>query len=169
MGGVEDELQFHPTIPGEAYEAVPLDGKKEEVQFSRILCRIPTDPELSQNRLEGVETLRRPKMVCTLLPHYPSQNEPNLQENGEKEFRFHRVLRKNRESEPSGFRQQMVWDGVFDSEKFERSQREGRVTEAAWSPIGKRSKVFGKLNTEDKVSLSPGKKSVQTKDSTSGT
>ena len=157
-------MQFDPTLPGEAYEAVPLDGKKEEVRFSRILCRIPTNPELSQNSLIGLETSRRSKMVCTLLPHYPSQNEPNLQENGEKEFRFHRVLRENRDSEPSGFLQEMV-----DSDIFERIQREGRVTEAAWSPIGKRSKVFGKLNTEDKVSHLPGKKSVQTKDSTSGT
>ena len=148
-------MQFDPISPGEAYEAVPLDGKKEEVQFSRILCRIPTNPELSQNSLIGVETSRRSKMVCTLLPHYPSQNEPNLQENGEKEFRFHRVLRENRDSEPSGFQQQMMWDGVFDSNRFERSQREGRVTEAAWSPIGKRSWVFGHRSTEDKVSHLP--------------
>ena len=73
--------------------------EREEVGFSRILCRIPTEPklypELSQNRLEA---LRRSRMVCTSLPdHHLPRNEPSQkEENREQEVRFHRILRENR-------------------------------------------------------------------------
>ena len=155
MGGAEDELQFDPTGPD---DAVPLDGKKEEVGFSQILCRIPTDPELPQNSLVGEETSRRSKMVCTLLPRHLSQKEPIPHGNAETEIRFHRVLRGFREYKPSGFGQEMVWKGALDFDKFERIQRKGRATQGAWSPVGKRSRVFGHHTSENKVSLLPGKK-----------
>ena len=102
-------------------------------------------------------------MVCSSLPS-KEDNPAGDEGNQAKEFRFHRILRadkdfepeqiawedSNKDSEPVGFQQilwedsripegfqQMVWE---DSDRFQLSKRQ-RATQAAWSPIGKRTKV----------------------------
>ena len=79
--------------------------------------------------------------------------------NGEEEIRFQRILRENRDSEPSGL-QELVWEddaGVLDSDSdmdldsygFQRSrrQKEQRATQGGWGPMGKRSlEVFLTFN-----------------------
>ena len=101
--GEEEELQR----PGEAHDAAP----GEEAPFSQILCRISTDPEREQNRLVGPEASRRPRMVCSFMTNQLSRKEPSLEGIGDKEIRFHRILRGNRDSMPSPV-QQMVWKAL---------------------------------------------------------
>ena len=128
--------EFGLTRPGEAYDAAP----GEEAPFSRILCRIPTDPKLEQNRLAGLEAPRRSRMVCNFVPQQISQNdnfvpeqisqkEPSLEGNGDKDIRFHRILRENRDSESSRV-QQVVRRAGLDSGGFERIRRSGREQRA---------------------------------------
>ena len=100
-------MQLGQTRPGEAHDAAP----GEEAPFGRILCRIPTDPEREQNRLVGPEAARRPRMVCNFVPEQLSRKEPSLEGIGDKEIRFHRILRGNRDSMPSPV-QQMVWKAL---------------------------------------------------------
>ena len=103
-------------------------------------------------------------MVCSSLPS-KEDNLPSGDGKEEKEFRFHRILRadkdfepeqiawedSNKDSEPVGFQQilwedsripegfqQMVWE---DSDRFQQLSKRQRATQAAWSPIGKRTKV----------------------------
>ena len=106
-------------------------------------------------------------MVCSSLPS-KEENLANGEGSQAKEFRFHRILRAentdskpeqilwedaDKDSEPVGFQhilwedsdkdsepvgfQKMVWE---DSDRFQLSKRQ-RATQAAWSPIGKRTKV----------------------------
>ena len=100
-------MQLGQTRPGEAHDAAP----GQEAPFSRILCRIPTDPEREQNRLVGPEASRRPRMVCNFVPGQLSRKEPSLEGIGDKEIRFHRILRGKRDSMPSPV-QQMVWKAL---------------------------------------------------------
>ena len=102
--GMKEELQFGLTRPGEADDAAP----REEARFGRILCRIPTD---SKNPLVGLETSRRSRMVCSLVPDQLFRKEQSLEGIGDKEIRFHRILRGNRDSMPSPV-QQMVWKAL---------------------------------------------------------
>ena len=89
-------------------------------------------------------------MVCSSLPS-KEENLANGEGSQAKEFRFHRILRAentdskpeqilwedaDKDSEPVGL-QQMMWE---DSDRFQLSKRQ-RATQAAWSPIGKRTKV----------------------------
>ena len=100
-------MQLGQTRPGEAHDAAP----GEEAPFGRILCRIPTDPEREQNRLVGPEASRRPRMVCSFMTNQLSRKEPSLEGIGDKEIRFHRILRGNRDSMSSPV-QQMVWKAL---------------------------------------------------------
>ena len=84
--GMKEELQFGLTRPGEASDVVPV----EEAPFRRILCRISTDLKLKQNRLVGLRSSRRSKMVCNFVLDQLFQKG-----NGEKELRFHRILRES--------------------------------------------------------------------------
>ena len=104
-------------------------------------------------------------MVCSSLPS-KEENLANGEGSQAKEFRFHRILRAentdskpeqilwedaDKDSEPVGFQQilwedsripegfqQMVWE---DSDRFQQLSKRQRATQAAWSPIGKRTKV----------------------------
>ena len=69
-------------------------------------------------------------MVCNSLPT-KEDNLPDAEGNQEIEFRFHRILREKEDSEPVGL-QQIAW---------QRLRKRQRATQAAWSPIGKRTKV----------------------------
>ena len=139
--GEEEELQR----PGEAHDAAP----GQEAPFSRILCRIPTDPEREQNRLVGPEASRRPRMVCSFVPEQLSRKEPSLEGIGDKEIRFHRILRGNRDSKFSPV-QEMLRRSGLDPGRFER--RFG-ATSGTWSPLGKRSKVERQRCIQEKVKL----------------
>ena len=153
LGG--DDSRFDRIIrsPEEVFDAVPLDDDEEEDRFTRILRRASTSPEISH--LVYPEKLSRSmsRMVCSYLPTLLScKINPKLQffrvvrgakSNGEEEVRFHRILRENRDSEPSGFQEMDEVEGL-DSDRFQRSLREEkdqRATQGAWSPMGKRSQV----------------------------
>ena len=141
-------MQFGLMRPGEANDAAP----REEARFGRILCRIPTDPK---NRLVGLETSRRSRMVCSLVPDQLFRKEQSLEGIGDKEIRFHRILRGNRDSKFSPV-QEMLRRSGLDSGRFERSRRsrrEQRATSGAWSPMGKRSKIERQRCIQEKVKL----------------
>ena len=74
-------------------------------------------------------------MVCTSLLT-KDENLPYAEGNQEKELRFHRILRENKDSEPVGFQQ----IDLEDSDTFQMSKRQ-RATQGTWNPIGKRTKV----------------------------
>ena len=78
---------------------------------------------------------QRSRMVCNSLLT-KDENLPYAEGNQEKELRFHRILRENKDSEPVGFQQ----IDLEDSDTFQMSKRQ-RATQGTWNPIGKRTKV----------------------------
>ena len=142
-------------------DPAPLDGDEEEDRFSRILRRDPgTNLEVDPTDLEVDPEELRQSMLCNYLPIlFSCKRKSGLRfyrvvrggaraNEEEGEVRFHRILRENRDSEPSGF-QDTVWEDLdsendetgLDSEIFQRSlrQKEQRATEGGWGPMGKRS------------------------------